>query len=584
MLRTNELSKHLYQVLAINAPTTTGNKVVLPGDPTSLYAAMVVLVDESLKARSRFIENTHSQEDFIPDFGSYPSVRHCESYETNEELSMTPRVPDDCIFDPRVWNEEVERRLGEFLRIRQPKVVMISNTSLGHPFAITIAERIKNELPNTIVIIGGAHEDDTMKNIRSNGQIVLLKASTLRMLLEDGKKNLFDFIISGDAEYALAFVFRIISKNIRTTDGVISKKEICNLLCNESHNLINLPGHFTLGYINEHDELTIHISHGYPIDYKLLPPIYRFFFARSRFDVFKKADGACKLTAHIITTRSCPRSCIYCSEGNAVQQNGSRYLFSCDANDSAKYWLEVIEEYLSYGVQAVFFDDSILFGGKKKKIVNFCKELFKVKKRGRIPDDFEWGAQLSVEDIINSDGEYTSDSHEMLQWMLKAGCSYVYVGVESLDETVMVNVDKHRNICSSEFEHINWEKKVERALEACRRSNIRVGVSIQFGLPGENDKTIDKTISGVGRFIRQGKIFMASPNVATYHPGTALTYLHDKARLKYYQPSVMRYPYALFEEANPDYSTILLSEKQLWRISERVYAEWQTINKRQMFY
>ena len=35
-------SERAYPVMALNAPTATGTKAVLPGDPTSLYAALNV--------------------------------------------------------------------------------------------------------------------------------------------------------------------------------------------------------------------------------------------------------------------------------------------------------------------------------------------------------------------------------------------------------------------------------------------------------------------------------------------------------------------------------------------------------------
>ena len=64
---------------------------------------------------------------------------------------------------------------------------------------------------------------------------------------------------------------------------------------------------------------------------------------------------------------------------------------------------------------------------------------------------------------------------EIARWLAQAGCRYVQMGIQSMDEEYKYATIKR------------YEKNedVERAMEAMRKYNIRVKVDHMFGLPGE---------------------------------------------------------------------------------------------------
>ncbi|MFG1952017.1 radical SAM protein [Micromonospora sp. NPDC048830] len=165
-----------------------------------------------------------------------------------------------------------------------------------------------------------------------------------------------------------------------------------------------------------------------------------------------------------------------------------------------------------------------------------------------------------------------SDVREILTLMREAGCTYVYMGIESLSAQVVDNV--HKNV--RRVEGFPWENKVRTALERIRDAGIPVGSSVLFGLHGEDQASIAETIEGVGRLIDDGLLVLASPNILTYHPATAITRMHGVAdQLDYHSPKVEnRPPYTFFEEAFPGVVSRQLDEADIWHIHQMTEKRW----------
>ncbi len=98
--------------------------------------------------------------------------------------------------------------------------------------------------------------------------------------------------------------------------------------------------------------------------------------------------------------------------------------------------------------------------------------------------------------------------------------------------------------------------------------------SVLFGLDGEDRGTIEETIEEIGRLIDDGLLIMASPNILTYHPGTAITAAHGQDRLDYHSRKDNRPPYTYFEEAYPEVVSRLLDEDDIWFIHEASAKRW----------
>jgi len=98
-----------------------------------------------------------------------------------------------------------------------------------------------------------------------------------------------------------------------------------------------------------------------------------------------------------------------------------------------------VVEYVYYGAEALFFDDSIFWGGDSGSILPFCREWIKIREQARQSStptlcfsdvklscqailNLTWGAQFTV-DILY----FTPCSrYDVLHAMAEAGCSYLY--------------------------------------------------------------------------------------------------------------------------------------------------------------
>jgi hypothetical protein len=69
---------------------------------------------------------------------------------------------------------------------------------------------------------------------------------------------------------------------------------------------------------------------------------------------------------------------------------------------------------------------------------------------------------------------------------------------------------------------------------------------------------------------------IASPNILTYHPNTAITALHGvKDKIDYHSISIdNRPPYVYFEEAFPAVVSQNLTEEKIWLIHEQATQRW----------
>jgi radical SAM superfamily enzyme YgiQ (UPF0313 family) len=280
-----------------------------------------------------------------------------------------------------------------------------------------------------------------------------------------------------------------------------------------------------------------------------------------------------------MVTNACPYHCLYCSEGVSVVGN-----FNSFKDENINQAIERMLDYIQYGAEAIFFDDSIFWGGNVGLIINFCREWNKIREEaawdnsskvtlmGRTVDrrkllSLEWGAQVTV-DFLG--GRRPEVAMIILDAMRQAGCTYLYIGIESMSEEVIKNV--HKNVNRKR----PWDERVRIALGLSRHAGIRVGSSILFGLDGETQETIEETIDKVEELLAEDLITIASPNILTYHPCTEITRLHQKEKeLDYHSPNLdNRPPYTYFEEAFPAVVSKNLSEEQIWHIHEQTRERW----------
>ncbi|MGW0900687.1 radical SAM protein, partial [Streptomyces goshikiensis] len=243
---------------------------------------------------------------------------------------------------------------------------------------------------------------------------------------------------------------------------------------------------------------------------------------------------------------------------------------------------------VSYGAESLFFDDSVFWSGRYRDIENFCEELSRIRRdeSGSLEPryrrfvreeddvqrlrDLQWGAQLTVDTLVALHS--AEESSKILRKMKDAGCSYIYIGIESMSTQVMNNI--HKNIRRDERKP--WGEKVREAAALVKALDLQLGTSVLFGLDGETRDSIDETIHEVGRLVDDKLIDLASPNILTYHPATPVTRQHGmQDELDYHSPRIdNRKPYIYFEEAFPGVVSVLLTEDDIWHIHRETEKRW----------
>ena len=571
-----------YPVLAVLAPvmSTNEDKIEFPGDPMILYAALSHAIDQAVQARQRGLSPKSPYNDLCPQWGYLPSDEYRQRVDENGIRQYDSPIlnTDQTVFDPRVWNNEIKDYfINVVLENVRPKVVLISAVSPAHRYAIDIARTVREHVPDCLVVLGGRHADETIKLDLISHELKLQPTSTLSKIMDGSIGPVFDFILSGESYYALDVLMKAISLAMDIPTQTADVASVIDVLTSYSPLLGPVPGQALIAA--PHSD-TIHLwpISGHRIDLSALPSPYKAFAIRARFPIFE-TDGHISRTAHFMVTNTCPYHCLYCSEGVSVV--GS---FNSFRDPNLNQALDRMLEYIQYGAEAVFFDDSLFWGGNFGLIINFCREWIKIRETatqedspkitlmGRTVDrqavlGLEWGAQLTVDFLA---GRRPEVAMILLDNMRQAGCTYLYIGIESMSEAVIVNV--HKNIIRKQL----WEERVRIALGLSRQAGIRVGSSILFGLDGETQETIEETIDKVEELLAEDLIMIASPNILTYHPNTEITHLHKKEReLDYHSPNIdNRPPYTYFEEAFPAVVSKNLSEEQIWHIHEQTRTRW----------
>jgi len=575
-----------YPVLAVLAPvmSTSEDKIEFPGDPMCLYNALCYAVDQAVQAREQGITDKGPYNDLCPQWGYRPSQEYRASVDDNgiREYSAPLLNSDQTVFDPRVWNKKIKQYFRDVvLEQVQPKVVLISAVSPAHRYALDIARTVRAKLPGCIIILGGRHADETVHFDDATQQLKIEPSGLLNKINEEAvEENIVDFLVAGQGYYALDLLMKCISLAMEIQTKTVDVESALTVMKEYPPLFGLIPGRSLIVCIRP-EAFHIFPLSGPTLNLAELPSPYKAFAIRARFPIFE-TDGHVALTAHMMVTNACPYHCFFCSEGSLV--TGSFLFFK--ESDGVQKAIQRVVEFIHYGAEAVFFDDSVFWGGNVGRIVHFCRGWSKVREeaekstaeeielfgytvsRQRVLD-FTWGAQFTADFLASRREEQALTA---LYSMYDARCTYIYIGIESMSEKVIEHV--HKNVNRRE----PWDARVRRALGMARSAGIRVGSSVLFGLEGETQDTIMETIDKVEELLAEDLLFIASPNILTYHPNTEITRLHNmEDKLDYSSPNIdNRPPYVFFEEAFPAVVSKNLSEQEIWYIHEQTRLRWGT--------
>jgi len=164
----------------------------------------------------------------------------------------------------------------------------------------------------------------------------------------------------------------------------------------------------------------------------------------------------------VITARGCPNNCSFCT---ANIYYGSKIRMRSPENV-----LDEVEEILK--IQKIrditFWADTFTY--ERKNVLEICNG---IKKRGL---KFRWMANARIDRV----------DPEMLKAMHQTGCQILSYGVESGSQKILNHIGKNITL-----------KQIRQTFAWTRASGIESAAHIIFGLPGETEETIKKTIKFV---------------------------------------------------------------------------------------
>lgn len=189
------------------------------------------------------------------------------------------------------------------------------------------------------------------------------------------------------------------------------------------------------------------------------------------------------LTVNLVqTARGCPNACKFCSVSPTF---GRRYRF--------RPIPEVIEEIRSLRTRWIAFPDDNIVASRSR-----AKELFEA----LIPLKLRWASQ----------GDITmARDEELLRLMARSGCTWMFVGLESVSQESLAAANKRTNLAVD----------LGQAVTTIQRHGIDVVGSFVFGLDPDKPGVFQETVE----FAERVKLGAAQFAVLTPFPGTPV---HDQ--------------------------------------------------------
>ena len=186
----------------------------------------------------------------------------------------------------------------------------------------------------------------------------------------------------------------------------------------------------------------------------------------------------------VLTSKGCPYRCEFCSVWKMYEKR-----FIVRPVD------DVLDELAQIKAKYVFFVDDNLTVDPQRTI-ELCKGMVKRRLRKR------FAAQASLE---------MGENDELLDWMRRAGCFLVFVGIESVDETTLRSVRKTSNLRIG----------VERFGETISRIHSH-GMAVSAGMMFGNDADTLETFRELEAFATDAQVDSPVYTILTPMPGTDL--------------------------------------------------------------
>ncbi len=338
-------------------------------------------------------------------FESNPPLGICAIGTVAKKRGHEVKVFDQFLY--KYNNDELVNKISEY----EPDMVGFSCTSLNIQNSFECAEVIKRRNKRVIVFAGGIHISLCLDSVR--------------------KKEIFDFLISGEGEEVFEYILEKMEKGEKINDFTIegfsdgkSEKNVCNAILTN----INQP-------IIDRSilDLEMYSNKGALLDEV---PCYSLF-----------------------SSRGCPFTCRFCSKPDYFKQYRQREI---------KMVISEIKELITqYGAKAISFREDN-FTVDRERLKSFCQEMIH-----EFDGKFHWECESRAELPL-----------ELLQLMYDAGCRGIWCGVETVNSKWSKWLNKGLN-----------KKTVEKFYSDCSKVGIKTGALFMFGFPEQTNEEIEEDIS-----------------------------------------------------------------------------------------
>jgi len=237
--------------------------------------------------------------------------------------------------------------------------------------------------------------------------------------------------------------------------------------------------------------------------------------------------------ATLISSRGCPFNCVFC--GNYDRKVRFR---------NPKNIAGELEQLLDLGFISLYFLDDAFTVNKKH-----AKEVSDVVNDYAMPFRITTRADLLDEDLV--------------EYLVKNGLEIVSLGIESGNNKILKNINKHMTIEDN-----------REAVKLLHKYGVDVKGFFMFGLPGEGPKEAQQTID-FAKELRELGLTSADFYAMTPFPGTPIYNNPEKYGCKILSYDWDRYLEVGKEEIEPVMETETLSAKQIKYFMRKAKEEWK---------
>lgn len=172
---------------------------------------------------------------------------------------------------------------------------------------------------------------------------------------------------------------------------------------------------------------------------------------------YAKEDNS--IVASVVSSRSCPNSCTFCSKtgGKRYRQRSLKNIF-----------LEIDELVNKYHVNKLNFSDE-LFADKSDRLLQFCDMIE--------PYHISYRVSMHIGNNLNK---------KLLSRMYESGCKVIFYGLESADNKVLKSMRKHITI-----------DEINRCLKITKEAGIIAEGNFIFGDPAETKESVQTTLNWI---------------------------------------------------------------------------------------